>query len=69
MAARGLLIRQPFADWIVDGKKTWEIRGSATNVRGRVAILACGTRTVLGTCELCDVVGPLRLRGPSVECQ
>jgi len=62
MNARGLLVRQPFADWIVDGRKTWEIRGSATKVRGRVAIIAAGTGTILGTCELCDVAGPLRLK-------
>lgn len=61
MDARGLLIGQPFADWIVDGKKTWEIRGSATRIRGRIAIIASGTGTVIGTCELCDVVGPLSI--------
>lgn len=62
MGARGLLIRQPFAVWIVGGRKTWELRGSATKVRGRIAILAAGTKTVVGTCELCDVKGPLKLR-------
>jgi hypothetical protein len=60
-AARGLLVRQPLAGWIVDGRKTWEIRGSATKIRGRIAIIAAGTGTVVGTCELCDVKGPLRL--------
>lgn len=59
--ARGLLIRQPFADWIADGKKTWEIRGSASKVRGRIAIIASGTGTVVGTCELFAVEGPLTL--------
>lgn len=62
MSARGLLLRQPFADWIVAGRKTWEIRGSATKVRGRIAVIASGTGTVVGTCELCDVVGPLKLK-------
>lgn len=62
MDARGLLIGQPFADWVVDGKKTWEIRGRATKVRGRVAIIASGTGTVIGTCEFCDVEGPLTLK-------
>lgn len=62
VGARGLLIRQPFAEWIVTGKKTWEIRGSATKVRGRIAIIASGTGTIVGTCELCDVEGPLKLK-------
>jgi len=52
MEAKGLLIRQPFAYWIVDGKKTWEIRGSATKVRSRIAIIVAGTGTVVGTCKL-----------------
>lgn len=56
---RGLLIRQPFIDWILDGKKTWEIRGSATAVRGPIALLQSGSGTIVGTCELIDVEGPL----------
>lgn len=62
MNARGLLVRQPFADWIVDGRKTWEVRGSATKVRGRIAIIASGTGTIVGTCELNSVEGPLKLK-------
>jgi hypothetical protein len=57
--ARGLIVRDPFAGWIVDGKKTWELRGRPTNIRGRIAIIEGGTGTVIGTCELCDVLGPL----------
>jgi hypothetical protein len=57
---RGLVIRKPYVDWILAGKKTWEIRGSATKVRGRIALIAGGTGTVVGTCELVDVRGPLK---------
>jgi len=39
-----------------------ELRGSATKVRGRIAILASGTGTVIGTCELWGVEGPLKLK-------
>jgi hypothetical protein len=59
MALRGLLIREPFVGWVLDGKKTWEIRGIATRVRERIALIAAGTGTIVGTCELVDVVGPL----------
>lgn len=58
---RGLVIRQPFVDWILDGKKTWEIRGSATKVQGRIALIAAGTGTIVGMCDLVDVRGPLTL--------
>ncbi len=58
---RGLVIRKPYVDWIVAGKKTWEIRGSSTKVRGRIALIAGGTGTVVATCELIDVRGPLKV--------
>lgn len=59
---RALIVRPPFVDWIVDGKKTWELRGSATKVRGPIALIAGGTGTVVGTCDLVDAVGPLKSR-------
>lgn len=58
---RALVIRVPFVDWILDGKKTWEIRGSATKIRGRIALIAAGTGTIVGTCDLVDVRGPLKV--------
>lgn len=62
MELRALLIRRPFVDWILDGKKTWELRGSATKVRGMIALVASGSGTVVGTCELRDLVGPLEMK-------
>jgi len=59
--AKALIVRAPYAGWIVDGKKTWELRGRSTNIRGTIAIIEGGTGTVIGTCELSDVVGPLAL--------
>ena len=56
-----LLIREPWISMILDGKKTWEIRGSATKRRGRIALVASSTGTVVGTCNLVDVVGPLSI--------
>lgn len=58
---RGLLIRKPWIDLILSGRKTWEIRGSATRVRGPIALIESGSGTVVGVCELTDCVGPLTL--------
>lgn len=58
---RGLVIRAPFVDWILDGLKSWELRGSATHVRGTIALIAAGSGTVVGTCDLVECLGPLRV--------
>jgi hypothetical protein len=58
----GLVIRSPYIDWILAGSKTWEIRGSSTAKRGRIALIKSGTGTVIGVADLVDVVGPLTLR-------
>ena len=57
---RALVIRRPFVDRIIDGKKTWEIRGSRTSVRGPIALIASRSGTVVGVCDLVDCVGPLK---------
>ena len=54
-------IRAPFVDWILEGKKTWEIRSVATNIRGTVGLIKSKSLTVVGTCEIVDVVGPLTM--------
>lgn len=56
---RGLIIRQPWADMILSGQKTWELRGSQTRVRGGIAIIAGGSCQIIGVCDLVDVKGPL----------
>ena len=53
---RGLIVREPYASLIVDGKKTWEIRKSPTRVRGRIGIVSRGR--LIGEVELVDVLGP-----------
>ncbi len=59
----GLLIRSLYIDWILAGSKTWEIRGSSTAKRDRIALIQSGTGTVVGVAELVGVEGPLTLRG------
>ncbi len=55
----GLVIRAPWISKILDGSKTWEIRGTRTAKRGRIALIEGGTGTVVGVADLVDVVGPL----------
>lgn len=47
---KALIIKQPWIDLILAGKKTIEIRGSKTNIRGKIALIASGTGQVIGTC-------------------
>lgn len=58
---KGLIIRAPWIDLILQGEKTWEIRGANTHIRGRIALIQSGTGCVMGTAELLDCV-PLDLR-------
>jgi hypothetical protein len=44
---------------ILDGKKTWEIRGARTSVRGQIGLIASRSGNVVGVCDLVDCVGPL----------
>ena len=55
----GLVVRRPWVDLIVDGVKTWELRGSATRIRGAIALIEAGTGTIVGTARLVGVEGPL----------
>ena len=56
---RALLIRHPWIDLILDGKKCWEIRGSATTVRGTIGLVPSGSGTIVGVCDLVNCIGPL----------
>jgi len=56
---RGFRVKEPYATWIVQGKKRWEIRKHPTRVRGRVAVIH--KDKVVGTVEIVDVHGPFTL--------
>ena len=58
---RGLLIKKFWLEKILEGEKTWEIRGSNTHIRGRIGLIESGSGLVKGTCDLADVKGPLSL--------
>ncbi|MFY9621753.1 MAG: ASCH domain-containing protein [Pyrinomonadaceae bacterium] len=55
------MIRSPWIEQILAGRKSWEIRGTNTNVRGHIALIRSGSGKIVGTCDLVDVIGPLTL--------
>lgn len=55
---KALSIKQPYADWILTGKKTIELRTWKTKYRGRVRICSSGIPFNLGLpagVTICDV--------------
>jgi len=53
---RALVVRSPWIERILDGNKTWEIRGSRTKVRESVGLIRSGSSTVVGVCDVVDCV-------------
>jgi hypothetical protein len=51
---KGLIIKSPWIELILEGKKTWEIRGSNTKTRGRIALIMSGSGKVLGEINIID---------------
>jgi hypothetical protein len=58
---RGLLVKKEPLEKILSGRKTWEIRGRATTLRGRIALIESRSGHIVGTCDVVGVVGPLTL--------
>lgn len=56
---KGLIIRAPWIDMILAGKKTWEMRTKPTSIRGRIALIKAGSGAVYGTAELVECLAPL----------
>lgn len=52
LPTKGLLIRQPWIDFILSGDKTWEIRGSKTNIRGTIGLIQSQSGLIVGTADL-----------------
>ena len=49
-----LIVKPPFANYIVNGIKTIEYRSRKTNIRGRIGIIESGSSTILGDVQLVD---------------
>ncbi|SRR5260370_450286 len=60
-STRGLIVRDPYASQLLNGEKSWEIRGRATQIRGPVVIIKSGTGHAFGVVDLVDVIAPLSL--------
>jgi hypothetical protein len=56
---RGLMIREPWISQILMGRKTWELRGTSTRIRGRLALIRSGSGLIIGECDLKDCIGPI----------
>ena len=57
-----LVIRSPWVEIILEGKKTWEIRRGYTHVRGKIALIRSGSGMIVGVCCLIGAIGPLMLK-------
>lgn len=53
---RALIVKPYWADLIVSGDKTWEIRSRYTDIRGKIGIIASSTKTIVGECEIVNCV-------------
>lgn len=51
---KGLIIKEKWANLILNGDKSIEIRGSKTNIRGKIGIIKSKTKKVFGETELYD---------------
>ena len=50
----GLIIKEPWIELILQGKKIWEIRSSTTHKRGKIALIKSKSGHVYGTVDLVD---------------
>lgn len=52
-------VKEPWITFILQNKKTWELRGSVTNMRGRIGLVASGSGCIVGGATLIGCRGPL----------
>ncbi|MGY4348678.1 hypothetical protein ACVWXM_005145 [Bradyrhizobium sp. GM7.3] len=52
---RGLIIADPWISYILDGKKTWEMRSGPTQVRGPFGLISKGMGMISGVATLAGV--------------
>lgn len=53
---KGLIIKSPYIELILEGKKKWEIRGKNTRVRGKIALIKSGSKKIYGEVDLTDCI-------------
>jgi hypothetical protein len=57
-----MIIDEPWVSMIIAGKKTWEMRSRNTAVRGRIALIRKGSKSIVG---VADLIGTLAKLSPS----
>jgi hypothetical protein len=57
--SHGLVIKEKPLNMILSGEKIWEIRGTNTNKRERIALIKSGSGYIFGTAEIVGSIGPL----------
>jgi predicted transcriptional regulator len=48
------MVKRQWADTILSGGKTWEVRGCRTTVRGRIHLAQAGSGTLVGEVRITD---------------
>lgn len=56
---RALIIYSEPLEWILEGRKVWELRSRPTKIRGWIALSEKGAKRIVGICRLVDCLGPL----------
>ncbi len=54
-----LIVRKPYAHYIIDGIKTWEMRGKKTKIRGRIGIAEQGAGKIICLTTISDCLEPI----------
>lgn len=49
---RALIIKKQYLDLILDNQKTWEMRSTRTNIRGKIGLIESGTGLIVGEANL-----------------
>lgn len=62
MSLKGLIIREPWIDEILAGRKIWELRARPFSYRGEVALIRQGSGQIEGVARMTDCLPPLDAR-------
>lgn len=57
----GLIIDAPWIDLILTGEKVWEMRSTATQRRGPIALIRKGSKQIVGVAYLQETLGPFNI--------
>ncbi|MBD5468895.1 MAG: ASCH domain-containing protein [Lachnospiraceae bacterium] len=49
---KAFIVKEHWGNLILDGEKPWEIRGTSTQIRGRVGVVFSGTGMIQGSVEV-----------------